>query len=408
VTSRDVLDRALQQLDGQLPPQVEDGPFYAPFKKLGSGIPAAERAALQAAGLAAIQSQVLPAMLKLRRFLVDDYAPKAPPNGALSHYPDGQSVYEMVVRQQTTTNLTAAEIHAIGQRELKRLHAEMVAVMRETKFDGDFAAFVKFLYSDPKFFHTSPQALLAGYREISKRIDAELPRLFAELPRAPYGVRPMPAYLGPDAAEYYDGPARDGTRAGYFNANAAGWRTRPTWGMPTLTAHESVPGHHLQIARANELQDLPEFRRGGFGYTAYVEGWALYAETLGNEIGLYDNPYDRFGHLQGQALRAARLVVDTGIHSLGWTRQQSIDFMVDQVGSERGFITSEVDRYTSTPGQALAYMIGELKIIELRDRAKAKLGAKFDLRRFHNAVIDNGALPLDTLEKLIDEWIAAQ
>jgi uncharacterized protein (DUF885 family) len=243
--------------------------------------------------------------------------------------------------------------------------------------------------------------VLAGHREIAKRIDAELPR-------APYGVRPMAAYLGPKAAEYCDGPARDGTRAGWFNANTAGWRTRPTWGMPTLTAHETVTGHHLQIAHANELKDLPEFRRGGFGYTADVEGWALYPEKLGNEISLCDDSNARFGHLQGQAFRAARLVIDTGIHSLGRTRQQSIAFMVDQAGEERGFSTAEIDRYTSTPGQALAFMTGELKIIELRERGKAKLGAKFDLCRFRNAVIDNGALPLDTLDtldKLIDEWI---
>jgi len=407
VAAKDVLDRALAQLDGQLPVDVEAGPFYAPFKRLGRDIPAAEQAQLQAAGRAAVERDVLPSLKKLRAFIADEYRAKAPTNGALRNYPDGVRVYDAVVAQQTTTKLKAAEIHAIGQRELARLRGEMEAVMRQTKFEGDFAAFVSYLNTDPKFFVASPEALLAGYRDIAKRIDAELPRLFAELPRVPYGVRAMPAYLGPDRAEYYDRPSNDGGRAGYFNAAATGFRKKPTWSMATLVAHEAVPGHHLQIARGLELGALPEFRRGGFGYTAFVEGWALYAETLGNEIGLYDDPYTRFGHLQAQAFRAARLVVDTGIHALGWERQQAIDFMTERTGLNRDFIGSEVDRYVSSPGQALAYMIGELKIIELRERAKARLGERFDLRRFHNAVIDNGALPLDTLDKLIDEWIAA-
>jgi uncharacterized protein (DUF885 family) len=407
VSSRDVLDRVIAQIDVELPADVEQGPFYAPFLKLGSDIPPAERSALQAQGRAAIERDVVPALRRLRAFVVDEYRPRAPADGALRNFPDGARVYEMVVRHQTTTALTADQIHATGQRELARLRSEMEAVMRRTGFAGDFAQFVAYINTDPKFFHAGPEQLLAGYRDIAKRIDAELPRLFAELPRAPYGVRAMPAFAGPDAAENYDGPARDGSRPGYFNANAVGWRTRPVWRMATLTAHEAVPGHHLQIARAVELRSLPQFRRGG-GYTAFVEGWGVYAETLGREIGIYDDPYALFGHLQWQAFRAARLVVDTGIHRLGWSRQQAIDFMVERTGFERGFVTAEVDRYTSTPGQALGYMIGKLKIDELRDRATARLGERFDLRRFHNAVIDQGALPLDTLEQVIDEWTATQ
>ena len=407
VASKDVLDRVLQQIDVQLPADVQAGPFYAPFLKLDNDIPAAERAALQAEGRAAIERHVVPALRRLRTFVVDDYLPRAPADGAMRYYPDGERVYEMVVRHQTTTGLSAEEIHAIGLRELSRLRAEMETVMRETTFAGDFPQFIRYINTDPKFFHTGPQSLLPGYRAIAKRIDAELPRLFAELPRAPYGVRAMPEFRGPDAAEYYDSPARDGSRAGYFNANTAGWRTRPIWRMATLTAHEAVPGHHLQVARAVELRALPQFRRGA-GYTAFVEGWAVYAETLGREIGIYDDPYSLFGHLQWQAFRAARLVVDTGIHRLGWTRQRAIDFMVERTGFERGFVAAEVDRYTSIPGQALGYMIGKLKIDELRERAQARLGERFDLRRFHNAVIDQGALPLDTLEKVIEEWIAGE
>lgn len=407
VPAKDVLARVIAQIDVQLPADVATGPFYAPFLRLDAAIPAAERSALQAAGRTAVERDVVPAMRKLRAFIVDEALPRAPADGALRNYPAGDRVYDFLVRQQTTTSLSAEEIHAIGQRELARLRAEMEAVMRETKFGGDFAQFIHYLNTDRKFFHAGSEPLLAGYREIGKRIDAELPRLFAELPRAPYGVRAMPAFRGPDAAEYYDAPARDGSRAGYFNANTVGWQTRPTWRMATLTAHEAVPGHHLQIARSQELGSLPQFRRGG-GYTAFVEGWAVYAETLGREIGLYDDPYSLFGHLQWQAFRAARLVVDTGIHRLGWSRQQAIDFMVERTGFERGFVTSEVDRYTSGPGQALGYMIGKLKISQLRERASARLGARFDLRRFHNAVIDNGALPLDTLEQLVDQWIGKE
>jgi uncharacterized protein (DUF885 family) len=408
VPARDVLERARGQLDAQLALPLDDSPYFGPFKRLGRDVPAEQRGALQARGRAAIERDVLPPLRQLRAFIVDEYLPKAPANGALAGYPQGPEVYAMLVRQQTTTSLAPREIHDIGQRELARLHGEIRAVMQQMKFDGDFAAFVKHLNSDPKYFVASPEALLAGYREIAKRIDAEMPRLFAELPRAPYGIRAMPSFRGPDAAEYYDRPAQDGSRPGWFNAAASGFAKKPTWSMATLTAHEAVPGHHLQIARAIELKGLPEFRRGGFGYTAFSEGWALYAETLGLEIGLYDDPAVRFGHLQAQALRAARLVVDTGIHALGWSRQQAIDFMVERTGLHRDFVTSEVDRYTSNPGQALAYMIGQLKIQELRQRAKTALGPKFDLRRFHNAVIDQGALPLDTLEREIDGWIAAQ
>ena len=246
--------------------------------------------------------------------------------------------------------------------------------MRETGFEGDFAAFVAHLNSDPKFFHTSPEALLAGYRDIGKRIEPELPKLFAELPRMPYGVRAMPAHLGPGAAEYYNGPSLDGKRPGWFFANVLAYRSRPIWGMETLVAHEAVPGHHLQTARATELGALPPFRRDA-DYTVYSEGWALYAETLGHQLGLYSDPHSRFGHLQWQAFRAARLIVDTGLHAMGWTREQAIDFMVERTGSDRDFVATEVDRYYSNPGQALAYMIGQLKIVELRDRAQARLGS---------------------------------
>ena len=406
VPPRSVLDRVLVQLDAELAPAVERGPFFLPFTRLGSDIPATEQSALRAQAVQAIDAQVLPALRRLRLFVADEYLPAAPTDGALSRYPGGDRVYAVLLQTHTTTDLNAAQIHALGLRELTRLRAEMDAVVKETGFDGDFARFVQHLNTDPKFFHTSPESLLGGYREIAKRIDPELPRLFARLPRAPYGVRAMPAHMSLDRAEYYDAPALDGSRPGWFNANAGAWRTRPIWGMETLVAHEAVPGHHLQFARAVELGELPRFRRGG-GYAVYGEGWALYAETLGFELGLYKDPTSRFGHLQAQAFRAARLVVDTGLHALGWTRQQAIDFMVERTGQGLPYVTSEVDRYYSWPGQALAYMIGELKIIELRDRAKAALGARFDIRKFHGVVLDLGSVPLPVLERAVDAWIAA-
>lgn len=408
VPARDVLQRMLQQIDAQIGPAAEDGPFWAPFQRLGADIPADERARLQAEGLQALEQQVLPAMRALRRFIVDEYLPQAPASGALGRYPDGERVYERLVRDQTTTDYSPREIHAIGQRELARLRDEMEAVKTDAEFSGPLPEFVHYLNSDRRFFHTDPNAMLTAYRDLAKRIDAELPRLFAELPRAPYGVRAMPTFRGPDAAEYYDAPARDGSRAGYFNANVQGLDRKPRWAMATLVAHEAVPGHHLQIARALELDGLPEFRRAGWGNAAYVEGWGVYAETLGREIGLYDDPYALFGHLQSLAFRAARLVVDTGLHALGWQRQQAIDFMVERTGLDARFVAAEVDRYLATPAQALAYTMGELKIAELRDRARTRLGARFDLRRFHNAVLDQGAVPLDVLERIVDAWIGAE
>lgn len=410
VPARDVLQRVLAQIDAQLADDPEKTPFWTPFRRLAasSGIAADERAALLQAGREAIATQVLPAQRGLRALVADELLPRAPADGSLARYPGGDRWYALQVRLNTTTDLTPQQIHAIGQRELARLRGEMDAVMREVKFDGGFERFVQHLNTDPRFFHASPQALLAGYREIAKRLDAELPKLFAELPRAPYGVAEMPAHMGPNRAEYYNGPALDGSRAGFFFANTMAFRQRPIWGMETLVAHEAVPGHHLQIARASELRGLPNFRRSGFGYTAFTEGWALYAETLGFELGLYADPYSRFGHLQWQAFRAARLVVDTGIHALGWSRQQAVDFMVERTGVQRDFVEGEVDRYASQPGQALAYMIGKLKFDELRDRARAALGPRFDIRRFHNAVLDQGALPLAVLERVVDEWIATQ
>ena len=407
VAPQPVIQRVLATLDKQLAAAGEASPFFEPFTRLGSDIAAAEQAVLRTRALQLIADQVLPAQKRLRDFVAGRYAAAAPAAGNLSGYPGGAAAYAQAARSQTTTELDPAQIHAIGHREVARLRGEINQVMRDMAWTGDFASFTQHLNTDPKYFLPSGEALLAAYRDIGKRLDPELPKLFGELPRAPWGVRAMPADAGPDAAESYDGPALDGSRPGWFNANAVGFKSRPTWGLETLVAHEAVPGHHLQVARAVELGELPRFRRSG-GYVAYSEGWALYAETLGFQLGLYKDPASRFGHLQWQMMRAARLVVDTGLHQLGWSRQQAIDYLLAQTGLDRGLVESEVDRYTSWPGQALGYMIGQLKIIELRDRARAALGAHFDIRRFHMAVLDQGAVPLSVLERQLDDWIASE
>ena len=407
VMPRASLARVPAQIDAQLTADVTQSPLYAPFTKLGSGIAPAVRADLAADGERALREQVYPALRKLRDFIATDYAPRAPLDGAMSRYPGGRAAYDFVVRKITTTDLSAAEVHALGQREVARLRAEMEAQMQAAGFTGSFAEFVAFLNTDPRFFLADGEALLARYRDIAKRVDPELPKLFAELPRTPYGVRAIPAHEGPGRSDNYTRPPLDGSGPGWFNANTAAVKIRPTWTMETYFAHEAVPGHHLQNARALELKGLPTFRRSAW-YPAYGEGWALYAETLGSELGLYKDPYGRFGHLQLQALRAARLVVDTGVHALGWQREQAITWMIERTGISRDIVEPQVDRYYAWPGQALAYMIGELKIIELRDRARSALGERFDIRRFHMAVLDGGPVPLAVLEQAIDDWIAAE
>ena len=280
--------------------------------------------------------------------------------------------------------------------------------MNQVEFKGDFAAFVKYLNSDPRFFYTKPDEMLEGYRALVKRADAQLPALFAELPRAKVDVKPVPAVGAENqAGAYYESGTPDGSRPGYFVANLSKLDSRPKWGMETLTLHEAVPGHHLQTARAQELKGMPNFRRFGW-YVAFGEGWALYAESLGGEMGFFGDPYSMAGHLDAELFRAARLVVDTGIHALGWTRQQAIDYLNANTANPPHDNQVEIDRYIMWPGQALGYKIGQLKIRALRDKAKTALGDKFDVRRVHNAVIDNGALPLDILEAQIDRWITQQ
>ena len=404
VPSRPVLERVLRQMDTQLQGPPERSALAEPWNRLGKDIPLPTREALHRRGMASLERDVLPAQRKLRDFVAREYLPAAPAEGGLGAYRGGPEAYAHLVRLNTTTNLTPREIHRIGLDKVASLRAEADTLIRSTGFTGDFLAYAKHLQDDPKQYHESPAAFLDAYRAITKRLDAEMPKLFVELPRAPYGVRAIPEYMGPGAAESYIAPPLDGSRPGWFNANAFGYKLRPKYGMPSTAAHETVPGHHTQLARAGEMKDVPRFRRS-YRLAAFSEGWGLYAETLADEIGFYEDAPSRFGYLQHQLWRAVRLVVDTGIHSEGWTRQRAIDYMLANTGLAPERVSQEIDRYLSNPGQALAYMIGQLRIQEIRARAKKALGDRFDLRRFNNAVIDKGLLPLDLLEQSIDEWV---
>ncbi|MFM7785794.1 MAG: DUF885 domain-containing protein, partial [Gammaproteobacteria bacterium] len=335
------------------------------------------------------------------------YYPKTRESIAISALPEGEAWYAHAVREHTTTRLSPKEIHAIGLAEVARLRKAMEQAKREAGFEGSLGDFFRFLRSDPRFFHGDARSLLREYRDVCKRIDAELPRVFGTLPRLPYGVAEIPAHEAPSATTAYYQPGSPAVgRSGLFYANTWRLETRPTWEMEALSIHEAMPGHHLQIARAQELEGLPRFRNE-FGPTAFVEGWALYAESLGPALGLYADPYSRFGQLTYEMWRAVRLVVDTGIHAFGWSRQQAIDYFLENAGKQEHDVTVEVDRYITWPGQALAYKIGELKIKELRAHAERELGDRFDIRAFHDTVLGSGAVPLAVLERNVNAWVAS-
>jgi len=396
------------QIEGQIADDPTKSPLFKPFERFPQDISARERARLVDSGTKAIAGFLTPALKKLDTFIKATYLPACRKDiGALS-LPDGKAFYQYAIRRHTTTDLTAKEIHEIGKREVARIHKEMEAIVRQVGFKSSFQEFLTFLRTDPRFYYTKADDLVAGYSYIAKRADGKLPELFAELPRNSYGVKVIPAYEAPaQTTAYYQPGAADGSRAGLYMINTYKLDTRPKYEMEALTLHESVPGHHLQIARSQELKGLPDFRRNG-GYTAYVEGWGLYAESLGTEMGFYTDPYSKFGQLTYEMWRACRLVVDTGMHEFGWSRQQAIDFMKENTAKAENDIIVEIDRYIVWPGQALAYKIGELKIKELRAKASRELGARFDVRTFHNAVLDDGPLPLDLLESRINAWIAEQ
>ena len=396
------------QIEGQLVTDPAKSLYFAPFDKMPDAIAPADQQRLREAGRSAVAQAVLPALTRFRDFVRNSYLPAGNRPIAATALPDGREFYAYSIRDQTSTSLSADSIHRLGLAEVARIRAAMDSVVRQVGFRGSFAEFLKMLRTDPRFYYTKPEELLVAYRDVAKRADGQLPKLFAELPRNSYGVEPFPDYEAPSqtTARYYSG-AQDGTRAGRFMVNLYRLDTRPKYEIEALTLHEAVPGHHLQIARAQELRELPAFRRNA-GHTSFVEGWALYAESLGPAMGFYTDPYSKFGQLTYEMWRACRLVVDTGIHHLGWTRQQAIDFMTQNSGKSEHDIAVEVDRYIVWPGQALAYKLGELKIRDLRRRAERELGPRFDVRRFHNAVLDNGPLPLDLLEQQLERWIETQ
>ncbi|MCG6156941.1 DUF885 domain-containing protein [Rubinisphaera margarita] len=402
----------MQRIPNQIRRQIVDDPraslFWQAFRSFPNDFDEATRNRLEQRAEAAISEVIVPAFRKFDTFFTETYFPACFDEVGVRQIPNGQEFYAHRARLYTTTDLTPQEIHDIGLAEVDRIRKEMETIIREVEFEGSFGEFLEFLRTDDQFYYEDPNELFEAVQAVCKKIDPELIKLFRKLPRMPYGVRPIPESIAPDTtAAYYMEPAADGSRAGNYYFNLYKPDQRPIYTIEALSLHEAVPGHHLQIALAMELDNLPAFRRYG-GYTAFVEGWGLYSESLGYDLGLYKDPYSRFGRLTYEMWRAIRLVVDTGMHSLGWSRQDAIDLFVKHTAKSRLDIENEVDRYISWPGQALAYKIGELKIQELRRKAETELGDEFDIRDFHDALLSHGAVTLDVLEQLIDDWIAEQ
>ena len=389
-------------------PQIVDDPtesrLYEPFGDFPDRIPESARSRLRDAGTAAIDTSVVPGYKAFLHFMTETYIPNARDTIAAATLPNGEAYYEHKVRYYTTLDRTPQEIHEKGLDEVKRIRAEMMDIVEEEGYES-FDQFVEFLRTDDQFYADSDEELLKETALLLKRMDGTLPELFETLPRMSYGIREVPDYIAPrTTTAYYQRPSGDGTRAGYYYVNTHDLDSRPLYEIPALSLHEAVPGHHLQIALQQELEGLPSFRRHT-NFTAFVEGWALYAERLGLEVGVYDDPHDNFGRLSYEMWRALRLVVDTGMHYMGWSRQRAIDYMLDNSALTETNVKNEVDRYIAWPGQALAYKMGELKIRDLRQRAETQLGDQFDLRQFHDVLLENGSIPLRTLEQQVDAYI---
>jgi len=381
--------------------------LYEPFEDFPQQIPAEEQKRLRAAAKAAIEQSVVPGYEKFLEFMADEYVPAARGSIGASALPQGRAFYRHRVRKFTTLDLTPQQVHDTGLAEVKRITAEMEQVVKQAGFDGGRQEFVEFLRTDSQFYADEKKELLKETALVLKTMDGKLPTLFGRLPRTPYGIREVPEYIAPrTTTAYYSAPPGDGTQAGFYYVNTYDLKSRPLYEITALSLHEAVPGHHLQLALQQEL-DLPKFRRFGH-FTAFIEGWALYAERLGLEVGFYEDPYRNFGRLSYEMWRACRLVVDTGIHYFGWTREQAIDYMLEHTALSRHNVEAEVDRYIAWPGQALAYKIGELKIRQLRKRAERELGEAFDIREFHDVILGGGAVPLTVLEANVQRYLEAK
>jgi uncharacterized protein (DUF885 family) len=406
VQPRIVMEKVLPQLEPLIVKDPKQSLFYRPVANLPESFTAEERERFTNAYTKAIATQIVPAYQRLQAFISDEYLPKTRATVGITSLPNGAEWYAYLVKLQTTTALTPAEIHDIGLKEVARIRAEMAQVIAQVGFKGDLAAFFAHLRSDPRFYYTRPEDLLNGYRALKSQAAEAAPRLFAVTPRADFEIRAVEEFRAKSAASAsYRVATPDGSRPGVFYVNTYDLKSRPRYTMQSIYLHEAVPGHHFQLSIQQELEDLPSFRRFG-GYTAYSEGWGLYAESLGRELGFYADAYDYFGALGTEMFRAVRLVVDTGIHSKEWSREQAIEYMSANAPIGPSDAVSEIERYIANPGQALAYKVGELKLKELRARATERLGERFDLREFHTQVLTDGALPLDVLEAKIDRWIA--
>ena len=397
-----IVRKVAEQIDSMTSKKTEENPYFKSFSKL-EAMNSDEAKELLAEVKEFIEDELMPSYKELSTFLKNEYIPNSRDSIGLSGVPDGKAWYEFKARSFTTTNLTPDEIHELGLKEIKRIRKEMEDVIKEVEWDGDFRSFLDFLRTDPQFYYETGEELLAAYRAMAKKIDAYMPTLFNKFPRAPYGVIEIPMETAPyTTTAYYNSPSAG--RPGYFYANLYKPETRPKYEIPVLTVHEAVPGHHHQLSLTQELENVPNFRKYS-GFTAFIEGWGLYSEQLGESMGIYDDPYDKFGQLTYDMWRAIRLVVDTGMHYKDWSRDDAINLFLENTAKTQLDIENEVDRYIAWPGQALAYKIGQLKIMELRDKAKESLGEDFDIKTFHDHILSFGSIPLNVLEEKVDEFI---
>jgi len=400
---RILMERVARQIQLQLVDEPTDSPFFNVFEEMSETID--DRSEITEKAIQVISEAVIPSYQKFSDFFVNEYLPASRTSIGVADLPNGNAWYENLARYHTSTELTPEEIHQIGLSEVKRIRSEMNKIIERVGWEGTFDEFLNFLRTDPQFYYETSEELLQAYLATSKELDPKIVPLFKVLPRMPYGIRPIPEESAPDTTTaYYMMPSADGSRAGYYYVNLYKPEVRPKYEIEVLSVHEAVPGHHLQIALAMEIENIPNFRKYS-GYTAYVEGWGLYSESLGYDMGLYQDPYSEFGALTYDMWRAIRLVVDTGMHYKGWSREQAIDFFKENAAKTEQDIVNEVDRYLIMPGQALAYKIGQLKIMELKQKSKESLGEKFDIKEFHHVILGEGALPLDVLEEKVNDYI---